>query len=103
MTPTVPETTHPGATTARTQASATAPAVGLAVIITCKLLIILTLWALFFNPSKRTDVTPESISDGLLRRHHTSTPTVSPPAAAAQPALTHPTSQAPTSTPKSEP
>lgn len=50
----------------------------LAIIIGCKLAIILTLWALFFTPGKRVEQTPDNIAAGLLHHDRTETSSAQP-------------------------
>lgn len=38
----------------------------LALIVACKIAVVFTLWALFFNPSKRPQQSPETVADGVL-------------------------------------
>lgn len=44
----------------------------LALIVACKIAVVFTLWALFFNPSKRPQQSPESVADGVLGSSETS-------------------------------
>lgn len=53
--------------------------VELAIIVGCKIAVVFTLWALFFNPSKRPQQSPETVADGVLG------PAETPPAATPTP------------------
>ena len=53
--------------------------VELAIIVGCKIAVVFTLWALFFNPSKRPQQSPETVADGVLG------PAEAPPAATTPP------------------
>lgn len=52
----------------------------LALVIGLKLTVILTLWALYFSPSKRPQTSPETVADDLLGPAKTAATHLPPPA-----------------------
>lgn len=65
MAPTLPATARTPSASGRSQHRLIAD---LAAIVCCKLVIILTLWVLFFSPGKRIEQSPDNVANGLL--HH---------------------------------
>lgn len=51
----------------------------LALVIGLKLTVILTLWALYFSPSKRPQTSPETVADDLLGPAKTAATHLPPP------------------------